>query len=180
MLGGMAPRIEPGRLTQLGPLNWAMWRVLSRASGVPDAHLFSTLGQAGGLFRAWLYYSGRLMPFGRLPRHETELVILRIAHLRDCEYERQHHIRLGERAGVTPALRERVMAGPSAPEWSAKHRALLTAVDQLVATKDIDAAAWATLAAHYDARRLVEICLLATQYDGLATVIGTLRIEPDA
>jgi AhpD family alkylhydroperoxidase len=166
-------------LRELGPVNWVLWRALSIGAGASDAHLFSTLGRAGGLFRGWLHYSAKLMPGGRLPRHESELVILRVAHTRDCAYELDHHIRLGRRAGVTPPILDRVRVGPADPGWSAKHRALLTAVDQLVATKDVDDATWTELAAHYDERRLIEIVLLTTQYDGLATTIGTLRVARD-
>ena len=152
---------------------------LSIGAGAPDAHLFSTLGRAGGLFRGWLHYSGKLMPGGRLQRHESELVILRVAHLRDCGYEMDHHIRLGRRAGVTSEILDRLRSGPDAEGWNAKHRALLTAVDRFVATKDIDDDTWSALAEHYDERKLIEIVLLTTQYDGLATTIGTLRVARD-
>ncbi|MFI9510782.1 carboxymuconolactone decarboxylase family protein [Nocardia sp. NPDC052566] len=175
----MRPRVSPGRFRELGPINWVVWQVLSRAAGTDDAHLFSTLGRTKGLFRGWLHYSGKLMPGGRLPRHESELVILRVAHLRDCAYETDHHIRLGKRAGVTSEILERLRTGPSAPGWSDKHRALLGAVDQLVRTRDIDDDAWAALAAHYDERTLIEIVLLVNQYEGLAATITTLRIEQD-
>lgn len=173
------PRIEPGRLRELGPVNWAIWQVISRAAGTADAHLFSTLGRTGGLFRGWLHYSGRLMPGGRLPRYETELAILRVAHLRRCEYETDHHIRLGKRAGITPEILDRLRTGPEAPGWSPKERALLTAVDQLVETRNLDDASWSDLATHYDERRLIEIVLLVNQYEGLASTIGTLRIQTD-
>ncbi|MET7770704.1 carboxymuconolactone decarboxylase family protein [Nocardia sp. NPDC005366] len=179
MVSTSRPRISPGRFRELGPINWAAWQVLSRAAGTADAHLFSTLGRTGGLFRGWLHYSGRLMPGGRLRRHESELVILRVAHLRECDYETDHHIRLGRRAGITPEILERLRVGPDAPEWSPKHRALLTAVDRLVGTRDIDDAAWAELAAHYDERCLIEIVLLANQYEGLASTITALRIQRD-
>ncbi|QBJ95797.1 carboxymuconolactone decarboxylase family protein [Rhodococcus sp. ABRD24] len=175
------PRIQPGRFKDLGPVNWATWRVLSLGSRTRDAKLFSTLGRTGGLFRGWLHYSGVLMllPGTKLSRFEIELVILRVAHLRDCEYEMDHHIRLGRRAGVTPQILERVLAGPSDPDWSPRHRAMLTAVDQLVTSKNVDDPEWSALAAHLDDRRLVEFCLLVTQYDGLATTIDTLRVQPD-
>lgn len=172
-------RIQPGRFRELGPVNWVVWRVLSRAAGTDDAQLFSTLGRTKGLFRGWLHFSGKLMPGGRLPRHESELVILRVAHLRECEYETDHHIRLGRRAGVTPEIFDRVRTGPADPAWSDKHRALLKAVDQLIATRDIDDATWAELAAHYDERRLIEIVLLVNQYEGLASTITTLRVRRD-
>lgn len=174
------PRIAPGGFRELGPLNWALCRVISLGAGTPDAHLFSTLGRTKGLFRGWLHFSAKLMPGGKLPRHETELAILRIAHLRSCAYEMDHHIRLGRRAGVTPEILERVLAGPTAPGWNDTHRALLTVVDQLVDTKAVDDKAWAELAQHYDERKLIEIVLLIAQYDGLATTIGALGIQRDA
>ncbi|RBO90606.1 carboxymuconolactone decarboxylase family protein [Nocardia puris] len=179
MVSTSQPRIAPGRIKELGPINWVVWQVLSRATGTRDAHLFSTLGRTKGLFRGWLHYSGKLMPGGRLPRHESELVILRVAHLRDCEYETDHHIRLGRRAGVTPEILDRLRTGPSAPGWSPKHRALLAAVDRMVETRDIDDETWAELAAHYDERSLIEIVLLINQYEGLAATITALRIQRD-
>ncbi|WP_433734425.1 carboxymuconolactone decarboxylase family protein [Nocardia sp. CA-129566] len=175
----MQPRISPGRLRELGPINWVVWQLLSRAAGTDDAHLFSTLGRTKGLFRGWLHFSGRLMPGGRLPRHESELVILRVARLRDCAYEMDHHIRIGRRAGVTPEILERVSIGPCADGWSDKHRALLNAVDELVETRDIGNATWAALAEHYDERSLIEIVLLINQYEGLAATITALRIQRD-
>ncbi|AYF73467.1 carboxymuconolactone decarboxylase family protein [Nocardia yunnanensis] len=173
------PRIAPGRLRELGPVNWVVWQALSRAAGTEDAHLFSTLGRTGGLFRGWLHFSGRLMPGGALRRYESELVILRVAHLRECEYETEHHIRLGRRAGVTPEILDRLREGPAAAGWTDKERALLTAVDQLVTTRDLDDQAWQALAAHYDERRLIEIVLLTNQYEGLASTITALRIQTD-
>lgn len=175
----MTPRIPPGRLKELGPVNWAAWKVLSFASGTPDAHLFSTLGRTGRLFRGWLHFSGMLMPFGRLSRFDAETVILRVAHLRGCDYEFDHHTRLGRRAGITDEIRERIVAGPDDPGLTDRQRAMLTAVDELVATKDLGDATWTGLSAFLDERRLIEFCLLVTQYDGLATTIGVLRLERD-
>ncbi|MFB7876629.1 MULTISPECIES: carboxymuconolactone decarboxylase family protein [unclassified Nocardia] len=179
MASASLPRISPGRFGELGPINWVVWQVLSRASGTDDAHLFSTLGRTGGLFRGWLHFSGKLMPGGRLRRAEAELVILRVAHLRACDYETDHHRRLGRKAGLTAEEIERVAAGPEAPGWTDRQRALLVAVDQLVTSRDIDDAGWAGLAAQFDERLLIEIVLLINQYEGLAATITTLRIARD-
>ncbi len=48
---------------------------------------------------------------------------------------------------------------PTDPDWSPRFRAMLAATDQMVATKNVDDATWATLAEHLDDRRLVEFCL---------------------
>ncbi len=173
------PRLTPGGLSQLGVINWVIWRVLSKVAGTTDARLFSTLGRQRKLFRAWLRFSAQLMPGGLIRKHETELVILRVAHLRQCQYELDHHIRIGRRFGVTADLLERVFAGPSAPEWSDRHRALLTAVDGLVRDKNLDDATWEALRAHYNEAQTVELCLLVGQYEMLATTIHTLRIPRD-
>jgi len=180
MTADRAPRIAPGRLSELGPLNWMLCRVISRVAGVPDAHLFSTLGRQRGLFRGWLVFASRLMPAGTLSRRETELVILRVAHLRDCSYERQHHERLGRRAGLDAADLARVQEGPAAEGWSARDQALLAGVDSLVRHKTLDDACWDALRAHYDERQLIELCLLVGHYEMLATTIAALRIAPDA
>lgn len=174
-----AARIAPGGRRELGLVNWLICRGLARAAGVPQARVFTTLGRARGTFRGWLHYSATMMPFGRLTRYETELAILRVAHVRGCEYERDHHLRLGERAGVTRELAERVFSAPDSPLWPARHRALLAAVDRLIGQGDLDDAQWAELAAHFRDRELIEIVLLVGHYNALATALTTLRVERD-
>src|SRR5690606_30683077 len=130
-------RLPPATLSELGPVNWLLCRVISRGAGTPEAHLFTTLGRQRSLFRAWLRFAGAMMLRGSIDRHETEIVILRVAHLRRCDYELDHHIRLGARAGVDAALVARIFAGPSAAGLSDRQRVLLAAVDDLVTHKDI-------------------------------------------
>lgn len=99
----MTARVAPGGWRELGVVNWLAVRVLSRAAGTRDAALFSALGRHRRLFRGWLGFAAQLMPFGRLPAAERELVILRVAALRGCAYEWRHHERLGLRAGLSAA-----------------------------------------------------------------------------
>jgi AhpD family alkylhydroperoxidase len=171
--------VRPGRLRELGLANWALCRLLSRSIGVPDAHLFSTLGRQRALFRRWLGFAARLMPGGTLRRRDTELVILRVAHLRRCRYELEHHTRLARRVGLDSDALERVAAGPAAEGWSPRERALLGAVDALVTQRDLDDDAWRAVSAYLREPQLVELCLLVGQYDMLAMTVSALRIAPD-
>jgi AhpD family alkylhydroperoxidase len=173
------PRIAPGSRKVVGWTNWLVSRVSGRVSRTGPPNLFLTLGRHRRLFRGWLRFAGRLMPGGKLPRRETELVILRVAHLRQCEYEFDHHVRLGRRAGLDDADISRVKEGPEAPGWSAREQVMLVAVDRLHRDGDIDDAAWAALQDHLDERECIELIMLAGHYELLATFIGTLRIEPD-
>lgn len=173
----MTSRIGPGTLRQLGPINFAITRIGARAIGADDMHLFSTLGRGKRLFLGWLGYSALLMPFGALRRGESETVILRVAHLRSNAYELGHHRRIAARAGLTEPQFERIYDGLG---WDEASAALLAVVTELVEAKAVSDPAWSALARHYDERKLVEIVMLATQYDGLATTIDTLGIVPEA
>jgi AhpD family alkylhydroperoxidase len=179
MTTATTPRIKPGDRSAVGLVGWAISTVAGRVGGTTPPNLFLTLGRHRKLFRGWLRFAGRLMPGGMLPRRETELVILRVAHLRQCSYEFDHHVALGRRAGVTAEDVERVMAGPDAAGWSAREQAILRAVDALHHDRDLDDATWDGLRAHLDERKAIELVLLVGHYEMLATAIAALRIQPD-
>lgn len=172
------PRVAPGTLRELGPVNWLVVRAMGLATGTDDPHIFATLGRSRGLFRGWLHYSSRMMPFGELSRKETEMIIIRVAHLRSCDYELDHHRRLGARAGITAEAFEQILEGPDAG-WGDRERTLLSAVDELVAERDLSDQTWQALRQHLDERRAVAFVLLVEQYDGLATTITALRVQRD-
>ncbi len=153
--------------------------VSGRLVGTGPPNLFLTVGRHRRLFRAWIRFAGRLMPGGLLPRRETELVILRVGHLRRCRYELDHHTRLAGRAGLSPADLDRVAAGPSVPGWSGRERAVLTAVDALHDSQDVDDQTWDALRVHLDEREVLELCFLVGHYEMLATVIAAVRLQPD-
>ena len=118
------------------------------------------------------------MPFGPLSRRDTEMVIIRTAHLRDCAYELDHHLRIGRRVGLDDETVARVRSGPEAGH-AERERAILTAVDELVAERDISDPTWAALSRHLTERERIGLLLLVGNYDSLATTISTLRIDRD-
>ncbi|MCF8569050.1 carboxymuconolactone decarboxylase family protein [Gordonia sp. HY002] len=172
------PRVSPGAFGDLGPINWLVVRAMSIATGTDNAHIFATLGRSKGLFRGWLHYSSRMMPFGELSRRETEMIIIRVAHRRECEYELDHHRRLGARAGIDDAAFADIVEGPDAG-WGDRERTLLLAADELVADRDLSDTTWDSLRRHLTERQAVAFVLLVGQYDSLATTIGVLRVQRD-
>ncbi|HWF70950.1 MAG TPA: carboxymuconolactone decarboxylase family protein, partial [Mycobacterium sp.] len=114
-----------GRVRDLGLINWVVAKFAARTVGAPQMHLFGTLGQHKRLFLAMLPFSGALLR-GRLPRADTELVILRVAHLRNSQYELQHHRVMGRRRGLDDQVQEKIFAWPDAPDGlTDRQRALL-------------------------------------------------------
>jgi AhpD family alkylhydroperoxidase len=174
------PRVRPGGRAEVGLVNWTISRIAGRVAGTNPPNLFLTLGRHPRLFRGWLRFAGRLMPGGDLPRRETEIVILRVAHLRESEYELVQHKRLGRKAGLTETDIGRIARGPSDDDWSRRERVLLEVADELVRSQDIGDATWTRLREHLDERRCIELLMLVGHYEMLATFIKTLRVQPDA
>ena len=175
----LTPRIAPGSRREIGLVNHLFATLAGKVTGGSRPNIFTTLGRQRGLFRAWLWYSGRLMPFGKLARRETELVINHIAHARGCDYELSHHQRMGRKVGMTAEQVEH--AGDlSWSGWTARERAMLEAANQYVHQRDIDDATWTELRRHLDEATAIEFLLLCGQYDSLATTLMTLRVQLDS
>lgn len=173
-------RMPPGDRKQLGLINWIIARNAARKiQGSGDMHLFTVLGRHRPLFRAFWLYSGQLLGRGKLALSDTELVILRVAHLRNSRYELQQHTRLARTRGVDNALQDRIFAGPDAEGLTERQRALLRAVDEFVIRRDMSDGTFAALSSHLDRQQVIEFCALAAHYDGIAGILATLQVPMD-
>lgn len=162
-----------------GPL----FRAVSVFSGwfgrqqVPD--IFTVMHINPGLFWPWLLFASRLMPFGRLDGRTREKIILRTAWNCRSRYEWGQHVDLALRAGVRD---DEIVRLARAPQEIADpcERALMTACDELCRGDTLGDATWATLAGHYDEKRMIEIMLLIGHYRMIAGFLNAsgLVLEP--
>jgi AhpD family alkylhydroperoxidase len=173
------PRIAPGGRREIGLVNAAIARAAGIRMRVGPPNVFTTLGRHRGLFRRWLIFASALMPGGKLPRDETELLILRVAHNTGSDYEWSHHERIGRAAGLTPEEIARVRQGSDAEGWSPRRALLLRAADELHADSQIGDELWAELEGSYEPRLLIEICMLVGHYEMLAMTLNSLRVQPE-
>lgn len=167
------------RLPDLGVFNWVFCKLAARRQRVPQAHLFTTLGQHKRLMWSWLPWAGLLLSGGRLPKRDTELVILRVAQLRNSRYELQHHRRIATKAGLDDAAQERIFEGPGAGGLTDRQRVLIAATDELLDTRTLSDRTWTELSGHLDRPQLIEFVTLAGQYDALAATLAALRVPLD-
>jgi AhpD family alkylhydroperoxidase len=172
-------RIPPGGFRELGPLNWVIAKVGARGIRRPRFSLMNVLGRHKSLFVVWLPLSAYLLYAGKLSRRDAEIIILRVGHLRGCEYELQQHRRLARSRGLDKESQARIFAGPDAKGLSDRERILITATDEFVVTRGVSPETWQMLAGHFTKPQLIEFCLLAAQYDGLAATITTLQVPLD-
>ncbi|WP_028849955.1 carboxymuconolactone decarboxylase family protein [Thermocrispum municipale] len=175
----VSPRIPPATRREMGLVNTAITGALGAAAGTGPPNLFTTLARHRRMFRPWLLFAGTLMPGGTLPRRDTELVILRVAHLCECEYEWHHHAQLARQAGLTDKELAAVLEGPAAAGWTPRQRLLLTAAEELLNTRTLSDETWQALRGELSERHLIELPMLVGHYEMLAMTINSLRIQPD-
>lgn len=174
-----APRLGPGSVRDIGRVNFALAWLLGAAAGGGPPNVFTTLARHRRLFRRWLRFAGALMPGGRLPRADTELVILRVAHNCGCEYEWHHHERIAQAAGLSLPDVERVREGADAGGWSERQALLLLAADELHAERRLSDELWDRLRALLSDAELIELCMLTGHYEMLAMTLNSLGVQPD-
>jgi len=171
-------RIEPGSPDQIGWVNAAITRVIGLGVGGRPPHLFTTLARHRGLFRRWLRFASGLMPGGKLPRADSELLILRTASNCGCEYEWRHHERIALSAGLIAEQIAAVREGEA--DFSPRQQVLLRAADELHAERNLSDETWAELSGFLSDTELIELCMLVGHYEMLAMTINSLRVQPDA
>lgn len=144
---------------------------------VPD--VFKVLGLNRRLFWAWLYFASRLMPYGKLPERERELLILRVAWLCRCRYEWGQHIEIALKSGLLNEDVVNVSIGATAFQ-NEKEKGLIQACDELINQQQISEDTWQLLSQFYSEKMRIEISMLIGNYQMLAGFLNSagLKLEP--
>jgi alkylhydroperoxidase family enzyme len=173
-------RLPPLRADEASMSKRLISAAVVRFGKVNAANLFLMLLRDLGLFRAWLGFARRLMPYGKLDRQDTERVILRVAWNCRCRYEWGQHVDIGLRAGLTADDIRRVAEGPAAFASDRHRQAILLACDEIHRQRMIGEDTWQTLAAQFSETRLLELLMLINHYEMLAGVLNSTGLELDA
>lgn len=154
---------------------WLIYRVVK----IDAANLFSTLMQHWRLFFPWLAFAARLVPYGTLPRQDTELAVLRVAWNCRARYEWCQHVDIAIRAGVPLDAIAQIPEGQVGKSWNEREAALLAAVDEIHHERQISDQTWHQLTPHYTHKQLLELCMLVGHYEMIASVINTFHVPLD-
>lgn len=138
-----------------------------------------TFARYPALTRAYHTFNGHVLFASTLSPRQRELLVLRVAVLRDCEYEHAQHSVLALDAGLSPEEVARVAEGPSAPGWSPLERAMLAAADELVGEAAISDGTWAALADELDERQLMDLVFTVGAYEILAMAFRSFGVQLD-
>jgi len=178
---GQPPRVVPLTPEEYGAEAVAMVNELRASVDVPPAsdvgEYFATMLRHPDLMQRQIEMS-KLLFQGALPVRDRELAILRVAWLLQAPYEWGEHVQVGRRlAGLTTEEIERVTVGSTAPGWTGHERAILRAVEELLADAMISDDTWAMLAGGLNDKQLLEFPVLVGFYQGIAYLQNSVRFR---
>jgi len=142
-------------------------------------NVLGTLARYPALARAFHTFNGHVLFASTLSPRQRELLVLRVATLRDAAYEWEQHVRLANDAGIGSDEVERIAIGPEAAGWSPLDRALLSAADELVSDAKVADATWAALSDELDEQQLMDLVFTVGAYDALAMALRSFGVELD-
>ena len=142
-------------------------------------NVLGTLARHPDLARAYQTFNGHVLFATTLSERQRELLVLRVAAVRDCEYEWAQHVLLAADAGLTEDEIARTRDGADADGWSRSDAAFLRAVDELVADARIGDETWAVLRGELDTRQLMDLVFTVGTYDLLAMAMRSFGTELD-
>ena len=153
---------------------------LKRRKGGPKAlNALGTLARHPELTHAFHTFKGHILFTSTLMPRERELLVLRVAKLRDAAYEWAQHVYVGQDAGLTDDEIARIAEGPDAPGWAPLDAAMLRAVDELIADATISAATRGTHAETLAEHQLMDLVFTVGAYEVLAMAFKSFNIQLD-
>jgi len=131
------------------------------------------------LARAYNTFNGHVLFASTLSPRQRELLVLRVAAVRDSRYEWEQHAVIAGDNDIGPDEVTRVAAGPDAPGWSTLERAMLQAVDELLDDALISDQTWSTLVGELDEQQLMDLVFTVGAYDLLAMALRSFGVPLD-
>jgi AhpD family alkylhydroperoxidase len=154
-------------------------RAAEGGGGPSGANLLGTLARSPALTMAFLAFNGHVLYGTTLSARQRELLVLRVAHRRNCDYEWAQHVMLAKDAGFEDEEISRIIEGPDAPGWSMLEASMLRAVDELIANAKVSSDTWKILAREFSDQQLLDLVFTVGTYEMVACALGSFEIEPE-
>lgn len=173
-------RVKPLEVAEINPIGRLGIKLVNKIGKLEASNLFMMLLRNFRLFKAWLGFAARMMPYGEIDRRDTELVILRVGWNCRCRYEWGQHVDIGLRTALTAQDIAEIPLGAASTHFELRIKALMKACDEFHSDRMISADTWAQLEGHYNTRRLLEVVMLIGHYEMLAGVLNSTGLPLDS
>lgn len=164
-------------MSRIEPVPYAEWdldalSVMAPGRELPPSNVLGLLAKHPPLAKAFLTFNRHLLSrTSTLTPRVRELLILRVAWRRRCEYEWAQHVLIAPRAGVTQEEIEEIRHDVPTT--------LTRAVDELDDDSQLSDETYAALAADFDDRQLMDLVFTVGAYGMLAVALNTFGVKLD-
>jgi alkylhydroperoxidase family enzyme len=141
--------------------------------------MLGTLAHHPALAKALLPFNAHVLRATTLTDRQREMLVLRVAVLRNSPYTWAEHYPMAGKAGIDDEEVGRIAYGPHAPFWEPIDAALLRSVDELITDGVLSDQTWATLADHLDTQQLLDVIFTVGAYETIAWMIRSFGLEMD-
>jgi AhpD family alkylhydroperoxidase len=138
-----------------------------------------TFAHHPALAQAFFTFNGHVLMATTLTERQREMLVLRVAAVRQCAYEWEQHIYMGRDAGLSDEEISRIAFGPGAPFWTPLEAALLRAADELIGDGVISEPTWAVLSGELDSRQLLDVIFTVGAYETIAAMMRSFDLGLD-
>ena len=143
--------------------------------GAPPIALFRVLAHNPRILSR--FRAGRLLDAGALSMRERELLILRVSHRCDCDYEWSIHVAgFADAAGLAEADRHATLQPTAEVPLSSRERLMLAAADELVDARKLTPATSAALRHSLVPAEIVELIALVGRYVWVSMIANTAAL----
>ncbi|MDT3446449.1 carboxymuconolactone decarboxylase family protein [Pseudofrankia sp. BMG5.37] len=142
-------------------------------------HMLGIFAHHPTLARAFFTFNAHALLTTALSERRREILILRVATLRQCSYEWAEHVFLARDAGLNDDEIAGIARGADAPCWDPIEAALVCAADQLIADGAIHDSTWAALAETLNVQELLDVIFTVGAYETLAWMLRSCAAQPE-
>ncbi|MCK9929047.1 carboxymuconolactone decarboxylase family protein [Frankia sp. Mgl5] len=153
---------------------------LPSAEGRPKSlGMLGTFAHHPHLARAFLTFNGQVLLATTLTPRQREILILRVAARRACDYLWAEHFHLAEEAGLTAEEKRRIASDPAEASFNPLDAALMSAVDEIIADGLLTDGTWTALAAVLDIQQILDVIFTIGAYETVSAMLRSFGVGPE-
>ena len=140
-------------------------------------NLYRMLLNSPRVAEAWLQFFTVIRQQCALPAQYRELVIMLVAVLNGANYEYRHHAPIALASGLTQGQIDELPRWRESSLFDAAQRAVLDYAESMTRDIQVPDDVFQAMAAHFDARAVVELTATIAGYNLVSRVLQALKVD---
>lgn len=153
------------------------WFGKMQSRGSEMLNIYRVFAHSPEVCQTYMRFVNRVLFKMKLDPKLRELVILRVAQLTQCGYERGQHLEIARAAGVSEEQIKGMQRWKVSKHFNTRERAVLQYTDELTQHIRPKPATFRKLKGFLSERELVELTLTVGNYGGLARFLEAMQVE---